>query len=56
MEPIQLSLFSNLPPGRATRPETLVMDAPTLVRWKPQIYDYLAAGEGESASTANHVV
>ncbi|WP_317106520.1 hypothetical protein [Chroococcidiopsis sp. SAG 2025] len=40
MEPNQLSLFSNLQPERATRPETLVMDAPALMRWKSRIYDY----------------
>ena len=40
MEPNQLNLFSDLPQEAVTRPETLVMDAQALVRWKSQIYDY----------------
>jgi hypothetical protein len=40
LEPNQLNLFSNVSLKAVSRPKTLVMDAPALMRWKSQIYDY----------------
>jgi len=39
-EPNQFNLFSDLSFQPVSRPATLVMDKPALVRWKSQIYDY----------------